>query len=996
MKSAALLLLLIPVARPGRDLPALERLGFRVGGESREVAYTNKVSASYYTETHAPHRSSWQGFTVAGEEMLEDYTILLGDSTLDRGRALSVTVSPDHLERRYEGGIVERVFLTDSLSALCVEIAAPRPVTVSVLPWLAGTRGAEGLSVKPFDRAAVIGIRGLSDRRSNPLSLAVGGPTCLPVVRQTNAGTLTSPVVLVSARGKHHRFVFAAAREPAEGLRLVRELDATRELARRAERMERLLRATEVRSADTLYARSLGWAILSLDALIMNQRDVGIFAGLPWFNNYWGRDTFIALPGATLVTGRFELAAAILRSFAAHQELDRSSPNEGRIPNFVSLNDVAYNTADGTPRFVMMAREYVERSGDELFAAEIYPTVVRSIEGTLRHRVDSLGFLTHGDAETWMDAVGPAGPWSPRGDRANDIQALWEKQLSAGIWFATRFADARSAREWETIRRTLRASFARHFPKDLRLADRLRADGTPDFTLRPNQIFAADMVGDSLRGSILATVVSELTYPYGVASLSQDDPNFHPYHQNPPYYPKDAAYHNGTVWTWVQGAVISELCRANRSDLAFQVTANTARQILDRGAVGTQSELLDALPRPGRPEPEMSGTFSQAWNLAEYVRNFYDDYLGVRASLLDRTLVFRPRLPDALLPLTARIPAGRGAILLTAEKTGEGYRYTLQSDRQRDTLRASVSLDAGNGQEIRARWPLGPGATVTLLQSGRSLTPHPVPPGFVAETVPASLVPLPEGLALAQPRLRADLPSLRGPDYPAIPHGVVISSDKAAGLFCRASDPAGDDTGTVAGSRYTYPRNRAFARGGFDLRELEIRVDSLNAYFTVRLSALANPGWHPEYGFQLTYLALAIDWDGAPGTGQRHIGHNSGWTLDGNRGYERLILVGGGVQVLDSSGTIRAGYVPLPPDAARPIGDAPGGAIRFAIPRGYLGTPDPRWRITLLAGGQDDHGGAGIGEFRTVNAEASEWNGGGRKGPDDPNVYDALIARPGQ
>jgi hypothetical protein len=481
-----------------------------------------------------------------------------------------------------------------------------------------------------------------------------------------------------------------------------------------------------------------------------------------------------------------------------------------------------------------------------------------------------------------------------------------------------------------------------------------------------------------------------------VASLSQDDPNFHPYHQNPPYYPKDAAYHNGTVWTWVQGAVISELCRANRSDLAFQVTANTARQILDRGAVGTQSELLDALPRPGRPEPEMSGTFSQAWNLAEYVRNFYDDYLGVRASLLDRTLVFRPRLPDALLPLTARIPAGRGAILLTAEKTGEGYRYTLQSDRQRDTLRASVSLDAGNGQEIRARWPLGPGATVTLLQSGRSLTPHPVPPGFVAETVPASLVPLPEGLALAQPRLRADLPSLRGPDYPAIPHGVVISSDKAAGLFCRASDPAGDDTGTVAGSRYTYPRNRAFARGGFDLRELEIRVDSLNAYFTVRLSALANPGWHPEYGFQLTYLALAIDWDGAPGTGQRHIGHNSGWTLDGNRGYERLILVGGGVQVLDSSGTIRAGYVPLPPDAARPIGDAPGGAIRFAIPRGYLGTPDPRWRITLLAGGQDDHGGAGIGEFRTVNAEASEWNGGGRKGPDDPNVYDALIARPGQ
>jgi carbohydrate-binding DOMON domain-containing protein len=46
----------------------------------------------------------------------------------------------------------------------------------------------------------------------------------------------------------------------------------------------------------------------------------------------------------------------------------------------------------------------------------------------------------------------------------------------------------------------------------------------------------------------------------------------------------------------------------------------------------------------------------------------------------------------------------------------------------------------------------------------------------------------------------------------------------------------------------------------------------------------------------------------------------------------------------------------------------------------------------VLVGAQDDHGGAGIGEFRNVNADAGEWSGGGKKSVSDPNVYDVLVA----
>jgi carbohydrate-binding DOMON domain-containing protein len=45
----------------------------------------------------------------------------------------------------------------------------------------------------------------------------------------------------------------------------------------------------------------------------------------------------------------------------------------------------------------------------------------------------------------------------------------------------------------------------------------------------------------------------------------------------------------------------------------------------------------------------------------------------------------------------------------------------------------------------------------------------------------------------------------------------------------------------------------------------------------------------------------------------------------------------------------------------------------------------------VLVGAQDDHGGAGIGVFRNVEADAGEWHGGGKLSPGDPNVYDFIF-----
>ena len=86
-----------------------------------------------------------------------------------------------------------------------------------------------------------------------------------------------------------------------------------------------------------------------------------------------------------------------------------------------------------------------------------------------------------------------------------------------------------------------------------------------------------------------------------------------------------------------------------------------------------------------------------------------------------------------------------------------------------------------------------------------------------------------------------------------------------------------------------------------------------------------------------------------------------------------------------------ASIVPRSGDEQNPIGNIKGKSIEFSLPLKYLGKPTPEWKMTILIGAQDDHGGAGIGEFRAVERNGSEWIGGGKIDPSNSNVFDVLV-----
>ena len=974
----------------------LDNLAIEVSGHSREFFYTNKQSAHYYGETSEPNTSSWMGFTVYGHRFLDDYLLIINGEVLDR-RTATVTVYPDYLKRVYPDGTIEELRMADSVAMFAVVVTSAEPAELQVLPLVSDARSADAYEIRLSESTVSLARMShlhRSEQSDYPVWLSICGKGFTPSKKVYHRGTMFSPADLVHGKSKTHVISFAVADDRATAERLAKgyQSQATILSTRRRARMENLLRASEEHSADQRFDRALAWAKLSLDALIMNQVTHGLYAGLPWFNNYWGRDTFISLPGATLVQGQFAEARKLLRSFAEFQKLDSTSTDYGRIPNIITTTSRGYNTADGTPRFVIMAKDYIERSGDDRFLLEIYPTVLRSIEGTIRYHTDASGFLTHGDAETWMDAVGPDGPWSPRGDRANDVQALWARQLDAGVWFATRVGDVVSARAWHDRYEKMRRNFIAKFVVHGTIADRLMRDGTPDLTVRPNQIFTCPLLPDTLCAHVVRSVVRNLTYDYGVASLSQDDSNFHPYHQYAPFYPKDAAYHNGTVWTWLQGPLISELCRFGRQEVAAQLTMNAVHQILDRGAVGAQSELLDAVPRPGENEPRLSGTFCQAWNLAEFVRNFYDDYLGTRVDLLSRTMDISPHLPDSLGDVSARINMGGPSVEVQIQRDGELTVVSLNAKELKERLLATVTIPTVRHRCVTVRVNVLPGSKVRLDLNGEevSLTSS-SNDAIVGKSVQSvtSYADILGSLEFARPAVRKGLASLRGPAYPLLSHEQIKKTGPGARVVAEAADPVGDDRGT---GNYVYPGNPNFAPGIFDLIGFRAAADTARMYFTLSYRALTDPGWHPEYGFQLTYTAIAIDEDGLKGSGALDVPANAQYRLDSTHAYERLILVGGGIRVEDASGKILAAYMPTEGDAVNPLGNVSNGTISFAIPLIYLGMPDSRWTYTILSGAQDDHGGAGLGEFRNVDRTAGEWNGGGKTHPGDPNVYDVLVA----
>ncbi len=390
--------------------------------------------------------------------------------------------------------------------------------------------------------------------------------------------------------------------------------------ARETRRQQQLLEAAPAGAPD--WIRQL---TLAADQFIVRRAGAGhtVIAGYPWFSD-WGRDTMIALPGLTLATGRRDVAASVLRTFARYV-------SEGMLPNrFPDAGETPeYNTVDATLWYFHAVDQYVGATGDRALVAELYPVLLAIVEAHLkgtRYRIhaDTDGLLYAGEPGvqlTWMDAK--VGDWvvTPRIGKPVEINALWYRALVVMESFAAMLGDSLAERRFAVLAGNVLRSFRRRYWSAERgwLADVVDGPGgAPDLTLRPNQIFAVSIDPGLLEAEHARAVVDvcarRLWTPLGLRSLAPSDPAYVARYGGGPRE-RDAAYHQGTVWSWLLGPFALAHWHVYRDAAAARSWLDGIAPHLRQSCIGQVSEIFDGAP-PHRAE----GCFAQAWGVAEVLR----------------------------------------------------------------------------------------------------------------------------------------------------------------------------------------------------------------------------------------------------------------------------------------------------------------------------------------------------------------------------------------
>ena len=356
-----------------------------------------------------------------------------------------------------------------------------------------------------------------------------------------------------------------------------------------------------------------------------------IVAGYPWFTD-WGRDTFIALRGVCLATGRLDDARAILLEWAG-------AVSQGMLPNrFPDGNEAPeYNSVDASLWYIIAAYEFLRAAAGK--PGLISPSDVKCIEAAVQAilsgyaqgtrygiRLDEDGLIAAGVPGvqlTWMDAK--VGDWvvTPRIGKPVEIQALWLNTL----YIAGGFSEG--GERWKPLFVKGHNSFIARFWDDQRgylcdVVDPNHQAGTSDATFRPNQIFAVGglpipLLDGQRARRVVDDVEAKLWTPLGLRSLAPNEAGYVPRYEGG-VWERDGAYHQGTVWPWLIGPFVEAWVHVHGRTAAAKRDARERFLAplfahLDEAGLGHVSEIADA-ESPHTPR----GCPYQAWSVGELLR----------------------------------------------------------------------------------------------------------------------------------------------------------------------------------------------------------------------------------------------------------------------------------------------------------------------------------------------------------------------------------------
>ncbi|MEP7262950.1 MAG: amylo-alpha-1,6-glucosidase [Bacteroidota bacterium] len=358
-----------------------------------------------------------------------------------------------------------------------------------------------------------------------------------------------------------------------------------------------------------------------------------VIAGYHWFGD-WGRDTMISLPGLCLSTGRYDDAKKILSAFA-------ETVSQGMLPNRFQdySGEPEYNNVDGTLWYFIAIYKYLLATNDQDFVLEKLLPVLDDIinwhyKGTRYNiHVNSDGLLYSGENGvqlTWMDAKIDSWVVTPRTGKAVEINALWYNALMIYSELLLLSGNISSANNFSANADNVKKMFNTLFwNEEAGCLYDVVDHNYNDETIRPNQLLAISLpfqLVDKVKALSILNIVQEKLYtPVGLRSLDPEHPTYKGIYSGDQLH-RDAAYHQGTVWSWLLGSYVDALMKSEDHGIkeANKVISNFAYHLCEAG-LGTVSEIFD-----GNAPHAPRGCIAQAWSVAEILRVIKEYSLTVK------------------------------------------------------------------------------------------------------------------------------------------------------------------------------------------------------------------------------------------------------------------------------------------------------------------------------------------------------------------------------
>ncbi len=390
------------------------------------------------------------------------------------------------------------------------------------------------------------------------------------------------------------------------------------------------------------------------------------YAGIPWFCTPFGRDGIIT----ALETLWFnpDISRGVLEYLGAHQAdavVDAQDAEPGKILHEVRFGEMAnsgelpfawyYGSADSTPLFVILAGQYLRRTGDLEFARRIWPRVERALDWMDRYGDrDGDGFIEyakraeHGlDNQAWKDSSDSV--FHVDGTLAQPPIAICEVQAYAfaarleASFLAEQLGNAERAQDLAAQARKLQVRFEHLFwdeeMKGYVLA--LDRDKKPCRVPASNMghcLFAglasaerARLVADALMGEAFFS-------GWGVRTLPAGQARYNP-----------MSYHNGSIWPHDNALIAWGFARYGLKRQAARIL-DAMYHLSQYANLNRFPELVCGFDR----RPNQGPTFypvacsPQAWSAA-CIFSLLQSCLGLSIQVMERRIYFdRPHLPKFL------------------------------------------------------------------------------------------------------------------------------------------------------------------------------------------------------------------------------------------------------------------------------------------------------------------------------------------------------------